>query len=879
MFSKKLHADVKKSTQKIQDVKKESPTRFKHLRIILENVDLEEAKVFFDANFSHIYYIFYDNFIIAETNLRQKVRRPLRPARLSLFVKSKYTQSNGTPRGWAGPGRSQWALCFSVRYCLEYSFHYVIVHKAHREELEAVLLTLDKILTLCPELLSRRWQVHSLSRIITKLLHPGNSWKLRREAIRFFLLWYQALGENAPDAVHAMFATLVPGFPSPIPDHPGLTGLTYQSSATVFHDVSHGPISAAEIQPVFPPQGGEKQPDDPMKFFLDALLEFMVTQVARVEWKDKIYKQHKSFMFLFDRFKMYYLPHMFPTFSHATSLYKPVLDLALLRPRFTSEDRKRVEPYINCRVAFIKWIANFTHSTKKDQPAHPFGRSASVTPSESEGERSPSSDLRRVSVGTSVTPSSSLTVTSDDSSSLIPFLAHSDHSLSEDPNITAINIVRDVLYGSRENVNMIHEVYRQAFLLNFAYSPAIRRAITVYKDWIQMNVPELPPFMLEPLDSHRSSGPSSAEYNSIESPDESSRQTRLRNDSYIGAVHKENLLVRAGLQNVLQVFITHAANVFLLEISQEFSVLLEEQVDTCKRVLNIYRYMVMHTHMEARTWEQLLLVLLQITSLILSKTPPKRKEDTLGGKLAPAIFQTLIVTWIKANLNVVISAELWDEFLAVLSSLTQWEELIREWAKTLDTLTRVLTRHVYNLDLNDLPLDRLSEQKSKRQKKSVSQRGSVGTDQTRDNDTPSEAKHTTDSASGPTVTLKSCESWPALRRSASESTLSWARRRRPYRRNHHDQTNTTHIPVLSSGVEQEVARIISGARPRQMVNGKSRSMDSIAHLSGDGSAYFDPELSRSPSPAPSSGVESNSFKESPMQIDMLSSDGTNIDQL
>lgn len=35
MFSKKLHADVKKSTQKIQDVKKESPTRFKHLRIIL----------------------------------------------------------------------------------------------------------------------------------------------------------------------------------------------------------------------------------------------------------------------------------------------------------------------------------------------------------------------------------------------------------------------------------------------------------------------------------------------------------------------------------------------------------------------------------------------------------------------------------------------------------------------------------------------------------------------------------------------------------------------------------------------------------------------------------------------------------------------------
>jgi hypothetical protein len=61
----------------------------------------------------------------------------------------------------------------------------------------------------------------------------------------------------------------------------------------------------------------------------------------------------------------------------------------------------------------------------------------------------------------------------------------------------------------------------------------------------------------------------------------------------------KSLLVQ---QNVLQVFITHAANVFMLEVSREYPLLLEEQVDTCKRVLNIYRYMVMHTRMESRTW-------------------------------------------------------------------------------------------------------------------------------------------------------------------------------------------------------------------------------------------------------------------------------------
>lgn len=81
--------------------------------------------------------------------------------------------------------------------------------------------------------------------------------------------------------------------------------------------------------------------------------------------------------------------------------------------------------------------------------------------------------------------------------------------------------------------------------------------------------------------------------------------------------------------------------------------------------------------------EQLLQVLLHVTSLVLTRTPPKRKEETLGGKLAQALFQTLIVTWIKANLNVVISPSLWDQFLNVLASLTQWEELIREWTVSL----------------------------------------------------------------------------------------------------------------------------------------------------------------------------------------------------
>lgn len=38
----------------------------------------------------------------------------------------------------------------------------------------------------------------------------------------------------------------------------------------------------------------------------------------------------------------------------------------------------------------------------------------------------------------------------------------------------------------------------------------------------------------------------------------------------------------------------------------------------------------------------------------------------------------------------------------------------------METLTRVLARHVYNLDLTDLPLDRLSDQKNRRTRRGAS---------------------------------------------------------------------------------------------------------------------------------------------------------------
>ena len=48
--------------------------------------------------------------------------------------------------------------------------------------------------------------------------------------------------------------------------------------------------------------------------------------------------------------------------------------------------------------------------------------------------------------------------------------------------------------------------------------------------------------------------------------------------------------------------------------------------------------------------------------------------------------------------------------------MTSSNALSARFQKTLETLTRVVARQVYGMDLNNLPLDRLTEQKSKRRR-------------------------------------------------------------------------------------------------------------------------------------------------------------------
>ncbi|XP_077179247.1 ral GTPase-activating protein subunit alpha-1 isoform X14 [Paroedura picta] len=697
MFSKKPHGDVRKSTQKVLDTRKDPLTRLKHLRVVIENAESVDLKQLFDLHFSHIYYVFFENFVTIEISLKQKG------------------------------------------------------HKSQREELDAILFIFEKILQLLPERIHQRWQFHSIGLILKKLLHTGNSLKIRREGVRLFLLWLQALQNNCSKEQLCMFSCLIPGFPPP-PSEYGPRTLDNLINPVL--NVQETQVTVEEITPLVPPQSGDKGQDDLTSYFLEALLKYMVIQVKSLEWKNKE-NQEKGFSFLFSHFKKYYLPYIFPNMCKESSLYNPVLEMPQMRPKphyimikKDAETNEAIyctkEPFLKARVIVIRWLVSFWLEPKPHAGPQIPGMEGEIVPKNiqraaaslvsREDSKNDSTDRpdRSAEPEQSHSNTSTLTEREPSSSSLC--------SIDEE-HLTDIEIVRKVFSSKRSNVNFLTEIFRQAFLLPICEAAAMRKVVKVYQEWIQQE--EKPLFMKDPEETVSSSNTdcdeNMVEHNSVEKGNEIEEESMNnsgpvrnsswnRNDCYQDALHKISELdaieqgIRAGVQAVLQVFIINSSNIFLLEPANEIKILLDEHTDMCKRILNIYRYMVVQVTMDKKTWEQMLLVLLRVTESVL-KIPSHiflqyqgRKNSTLAGRLAGPLFQTLIVAWIKANLNVYISRELWDDLLSVLSSLTYWEELATEWSLTMETLTKVLARNLYSLDLSDLPLDKLSEQKQKKHK-------------------------------------------------------------------------------------------------------------------------------------------------------------------
>lgn len=324
-----------------------------------------------------------------------------------------------------------------------------------------------------------------------------------------------------------MFTELVPGLIVPqrgqiglaetefntmdLMNHPNMKG---EMGASVFHDTGVHPVRSPEATPLLPPASNERTTAPDPRDGLEVLLDGMLKATGGLRWRDNTPQRHmRSFAFLLHRFKEVYLPLICPNFDYFTSIYDPKLDLPVMRT--TS---KRDEVMGPCIVVLVNWISMYTRDKI-------------------------SSNRLFMNV-------------EDDVNDQANFISNAKYIGYMQPHL-----IRDVLYSTRDNINFVHEVYRQAFLLNYSSKSqinAIRTAIAAYKEWMSGTPP---PFLLEPDESGSNGSGSSSAGPEMMQP----RSQRLRTDSYLGAITKENLLIRSGLQNVLQVFVTNSANVFMVQ--------------------------------------------------------------------------------------------------------------------------------------------------------------------------------------------------------------------------------------------------------------------------------------------------------------------------
>lgn len=174
--------------------------------------------------------------------------------------------------------------------------------------------------------------------------------------------------------------------------------------------------------------------------------------------------------------------------------------------------------------------------------------------------------------------------------------------------------------------------------------------------------------------------------------------------------------VQKSLQSIVSVLASFFNNPYLVDEKERLPLILQ----ISSRVLTLFKYLANGNNSESThkmtldSWMFILKVLLNVVRNCLPRTPPVGGDYPLAHRLAPQLYQTLLVTWVFAGLNVVMSSEMWEELLSTTSERNSWPALIAEWSKVMESVTRALGSQLYNVDLLNLPLERISEQKLKK---------------------------------------------------------------------------------------------------------------------------------------------------------------------
>ncbi|CAH8507227.1 unnamed protein product [Schistosoma haematobium] len=305
-----------------------------------------------------------------------------------------------------------------------------------------------------------------------------------------------------------------------------------------------------------------------------------------------------------------------------------------------------------------------------------------------------------------------------------------------------VSMVHEVLYGCRQNIDLVQDILHQALLLPLECHKALFFIVTVYGSWLE-NKHNRPIFM-QALDSPMKCinppvkpqvNASSTEHsqmlktNGRMNDPKQIQQSQIEDCPIDVTISKDDVGVndpeelKGCLQNTIQIMLENMANIFYAsslnlnlsesqntnKISTTGTDYTKYQIDLCRLVLQIFQFASNSNELTSETWSKLLSILMDIMRKTMINTSPNNVQNykwLSNNKLTQNLFQTLNGALLRASLFSTISSESWDQCLNVYSQLSHWPSLIIEWKKVMRMLTCTMSKLVYGVDLSDLPQEK-----------------------------------------------------------------------------------------------------------------------------------------------------------------------------
>jgi hypothetical protein len=228
-----------------------------------------------------------------------------------------------------------------------------------------------------------------------------------------------------------------------------------------------------EIFPILP--AAESLNDGVAKELMQCILEGITYEFQRILW-DSVDQRIRGFVCLFEQFKHYYIKSLFPNIDHTPSIYGQA-EIPILPPRPQSPSSLLSSVHCHLQDMIIRWLLDQLTARKL-----------------------PGSLLAVRSDVSQVLPSNSSIASSPElSEATFGFLLEGDLSVlsREQQETNARRFIRQVLFSKKDNVDLVHCVFREGFHLPLTHIGTMKKLVTLYHTWIKEPTAR-PLFMNEP---------------------------------------------------------------------------------------------------------------------------------------------------------------------------------------------------------------------------------------------------------------------------------------------------------------------------------------------------------------------------------------------